>query len=145
MNAVKKIILSLGLVLSGLLAYAQTAPPEIQSVHPVGVYGEPHLRPGKPVIVLGKNFSATLSKNRMGLSLMSDNPQVPPPPCEYAGEVHLTLATPTRLEGIAPLSLNDGYYLLWVSVGDVGVSKAVKVWVGTRPSPMPQPIVVARR
>ncbi len=96
----------------------ESAAPEILSVQPVGANGEPHLRPGKKVTLLGKNFSSALAKNRVSLRIFTDTPQLPPPLCEYAGEIHLTSASPERLEGVAPLSINEGYYLIWVRVQD---------------------------
>src|SRR5215468_11275568 len=35
----------------------EPAAPEILSVRPIGMNGEPHLQPGKQVILLGRNFS----------------------------------------------------------------------------------------
>jgi len=54
-----------------------SAAPEILSVRPIGMNGEPHLQPGKQVILLGKNFSPVLSKNRVSLRIVTDNPQAP--------------------------------------------------------------------
>jgi hypothetical protein len=87
--------------------------------------GEPHLQPGKQVILLGRNFSPVLIKNRVSLRIVTDNPQTPPPFCEYAGEIHLTSASPERLEGFAPLSIKSDYYLIWVRVDGAGHSKPV--------------------
>ncbi|MCI0392785.1 MAG: hypothetical protein MOB07_28975 [Acidobacteria bacterium] len=119
----------------------EPALPEILSVQPIGMNGEPHLRPGKQVILLGKNFSPVLARNHISLRIMTDNPQTPPPICEYAGEIHLTSASPERLEGVAPLSLNSGYYLIWVRVDEAGHSKHVKVWVGSQPPPPSKPVM----
>jgi hypothetical protein len=68
---------------------------------------------------------------------------MPPPVCEYAGEIHLTSASAERLEGVAPLSIKSGYYLIWVRVDGAGQSKPVKVWVGLQPPPPPKPIYAA--
>jgi hypothetical protein len=111
------------------------AAPEILSVQPIGVNGEPHLRQGKQVILLGRYFSPLLVRNCVSIRIMTDNPQTPPPIREYVGEIHLTSASPERLEGVAPLSLKDGYYLIWVRVEDAGHSKPVKVWLGSQPAP----------
>jgi hypothetical protein len=119
------------------------AAPEILSVQPFGMNGEPHLQPGKQVILLGRNFSPVASKNRVSLRIVTDNPQTPPPVCEYAGEIHLTSASAERLEGVAPLSIKSGYYLIWVRVDGAGPSKPVKVWVGLQPPPPPKPIYAA--
>jgi hypothetical protein len=115
--------------------------PEIQSVHPIGMNGEPHLQPGKQVILLGRSFSPVLIKNRVSLRIVTDNPKAPPPIYEYAGEIHLTSASPERLEGVAPLSLKSGYYLIWVRVDEVGHSKPVKVRVSSQSPPPSQPII----
>jgi len=144
--------LALGLLLA--VAYGQEsgkrgdktkepAAPEILSVRPIAMNGEPHLQPGKQVILLGRNFSPVLIKNRVSLRTVTDNPQTPPPFCEYAGEIHLTSASPERLEGIAPLSIKSGYYLIWVRVDGAGHSKPVKVWVGSQPPPPSTPIITA--
>ena len=90
----------------------EPAVPEILSVQPIGVNGEPHLTPGKQVILVGRNFSPVLASNRVSLRVVTDNPQSPPPVCEYVGEIHLTYASPERLEGVAPLSLKNDYYLI---------------------------------
>jgi hypothetical protein len=121
---------------------APTAP-EILSVQPTGMNGEPHLQPGKQVILLGVNFSPVVSKNRVSLRIVVDNPQTPPPVCEYAGEIHLTSASPERLEGVAPLAIKSDYYLIWVRVDGAGHSKPVKVWVGSQPPPQTIPIITA--
>jgi hypothetical protein len=105
--------------------------------------GEPHLQPGKQVILLGRNFSPVLTKNRVSLRIVTDNPQTPPPFCEYVGEIHLNSASPERLEGVAPLSIRSDYYLIWVRVDGAGHSKPVKVWVGPQPPPPPIPIITA--
>jgi hypothetical protein len=124
----------------------EPALPEIYSVQPMGANGEPHLRPGKQVILLGKNFSPVLAKNRVSLRIVTDYPQTPLPVCEYVGEIHLRTASSERLEGVAPLDINEGYYLVWVRVTDRGHSKPVKVWVSTRPVPPSSlPIVAASR
>jgi hypothetical protein len=117
--------------------------PEILSVQPVGVNGEPHLIQGKQVILLGRNFSPVLARNRVSLRIVTDNPQTPPPICEYAGEVHLTSASPERLEGVAPLTIKSDYYLIWVRVDESGHSKPVKVWVGSQSPPQTVPIITA--
>jgi hypothetical protein len=119
------------------------AAPEILSVQPIGTNGEPHLRPGKQVILLGGNFSSVLAKNHVSLRIVTDSPQTPPPICEYAGEIHLTFASPERLEGVVPLSLESGYYLIWVRVNEAGHSKPVKVWVGSQPSTPSKPVITA--
>jgi hypothetical protein len=155
LNKVKTFVLC-GLALGWLLAVAfgqesgkrdaktkEPAAPEIVSVRPIGIYGEPHLQPGKQVILLGRNFSPVLTKNRVSLRIVTDNPQTPPPLCEYAGEIHLTSASPERLEGVAPISINRGYYLIWARVDGAGHSKPVKVWVGTQPPPPAMPIITA--
>src|SRR5262250_574050 len=95
----------------------EPAAPEILSVRPIGMYGEPHLQPGKQVILLGRNFSPVLIKNHVSLRIVTDNPKTPPPFWEYAGEIHLNSASPERLEGVAPLSIKSDYYLIWVRVG----------------------------
>jgi hypothetical protein len=115
--------------------------PEILSVRPIGLNGEPHLQPGKQVILLGRNFSPALIKNRVSLRTVTDNPHMPPPFFEYAGEIHLTFASPERLEGVAPLSIKSDYYLVWVRVDGAGHSKPVKVWVGSQPPPPAMPII----
>jgi hypothetical protein len=115
--------------------------PEILSVQPVGMNGEPHLRPGQQVILLGRNFSPALASNRVSLRIVTDNPQTPPPICEYVGEIHLTSASPERLEGVAPLYIKSDYYLIWVRVDGAGHSKPVKVWVGSQPPPPSKPIL----
>jgi hypothetical protein len=119
------------------------AAPEILSVRPIGMNGEPHLQPGKQVILLGRNFSPVLIKNRVSLRIVTDNPQTPPPFYEYAGEIHLTSASPERLEGVAPLSIKNDYYLIWVRVDGAGHSKPVKVWLGSQPPPPSIPIITA--
>jgi hypothetical protein len=158
MNNTRKIMLTtsaLGcLALGWLIAVAhgqtvkppnESAAPEILSVQPIGANGEPHLRPGKKVTLLGKNFSSVLAKNHVSLRIFTDTPQLPPPLCEYVGEIHLTSASLERLEGVAPLSVNEGYYLLWVRVQDGGHSNPVKVWLSAHPfAPPSQPIVVAQ-
>jgi hypothetical protein len=121
----------------------EPAAPEILSVQPVGMNGEPHLQPGKQVILLGRNFAPVLTKNRVSLRIVTDNPQTPPPFCEYVGEIHLTFASPEQLEGVAPLSIKSDYYLIWVRVDGAGHSKPVKVWVGLQPPPPPKPIYAA--
>ena len=139
LNKVKTFVLC-GLALGWLLAIAygqesgkrndktkEPAAPEILSVQPVGMNGEPHLQPGKQVILLGRNFSPVLAKNRVSLRIVTDNPQTPPPIFEYAGEIHITFASLERLEGVAPLSIKSGYYLIWVRVDGAGHSKPVKV------------------
>ncbi|HEY9432853.1 MAG TPA: hypothetical protein VI260_15420 [Blastocatellia bacterium] len=155
LNNVRTFVLC-GLALGWLLAIAygqdsgrrgaktkEPAAPEIVSVRPIGIYGEPHLQPGKQVILLGRNFSPVLIKNRVSLRTVTDNPQTPPPFCEYAGEIHLTSASPERLEGIAPLSIKSNYYLIWARVDGAGHSKPVKVWVGSQPPPPAMPIITA--
>jgi hypothetical protein len=117
--------------------------PEILSVRPIGTNGAPHLQPGKQVILLGRNFSPVLIKNRVSLRIVTDNPKTPPPFWEYAGEIHLNSASPERLEGVAPLSIRSDYYLIWVRVDGAGHSKPVKVWVGPQPPPPPIPIITA--
>jgi hypothetical protein len=119
----------------------EPAAPEILSVQPIGVNGEPHLQPGKQVILLGRNFSTVLTKNRVSLRIVTDNPQTPPPVCEYAGEIHLNSASPERLEGVAPLFIKSDYYLIWARVDGAAHSKPVKVWVGSQPPPPSKPIV----
>jgi len=121
----------------------EPAAPEILSVRPLGMNGEPHLQPGKQVILLGRNFSPVLIKNRVSLRIVTDNPQTPPPFCEYVGEIHLTSASPERLEGVAPLSTKSGYYLIWARVDGAGHSKPVKVWLGSQPPPPSTPIITA--
>jgi hypothetical protein len=153
LNNVKTFILC-SLALGWLLAFAygqetgrqdgktkEPVVPEILSVQPLGVDGEPHLRPGKKVILLGRNFSPVLARNRVSLRIVTDNPQTPPPTCEYAGEIHLTSASPERLEGVTPLSLDSGYYLIWVRVDEGGHSKPVKVWVSLQTPPPSRPIL----
>jgi hypothetical protein len=120
----------------------EPAAPEILSVRPIGMNGEPHLQPGKQVILLGRNFSPVLIKNRVSLRIVTDNPQTPPF-WEYAGEIHLTSASPERLEGVAPLSIKSDYYLIWARVDGAGHSKPVKVWVGSQPPTPPIPIITA--
>jgi hypothetical protein len=115
--------------------------PEILSVQPTGINGEPHLRPGKQVILLGRNFSPVLARNRVSIRIVTENPRTPPPICEYAGEIHLTSASPERLEGVAPLSLESGYYLIWVRVVGAGYSKPVKVWLSSQPPPPSKPVM----
>jgi hypothetical protein len=154
LNKVKTFVLC-GLALGWLLAIAygqeggmrgaktkEPAAPEILSVRPIGLNAEPHLQPGKQVILLGRNFSPVLIKNRVGLRTVTDNPQMPPF-CEYAGEIHLTSASPERLEGVAPLSIKSDYYLIWVRVDGAGHSKPVKVWVSSQPPPPSMPIITA--
>jgi hypothetical protein len=119
----------------------EPAVPEILSVQPTGINGEPHLRPGKQVILLGRNFSPVLAKNRVSIRIVTENPRTPPPICEYAGEIHLTSASPERLEGVAPLSLESGYYLIWVRVAGAGHSKPVKVWLSPQSPPMSKPVM----
>jgi len=144
--------LALGLLLA--VAYGQEsgkrgaktkepAAPEILSVRPIGMNGEPHLQPGKQVILLGRNFLPVLTKNRVSLRIVTDNLQTPPPLCEYVGEIHLTSASPERLEGVAPIFIKSGYYLIWVRVDGAGHSKPVKVWVGAQPPPPAMPIITA--
>jgi hypothetical protein len=155
LNNVRTFVLC-GLALGWLLAVAygqeggkrgaktkEPAAPEILSVRPIGMNGEPHLQPGKQVILLGRNFSPVLTKNRVSLRIVTDNPQTPPPICEYAGEIHLTSASPERLEGVAPLAIKSDYYLIWVRVDGAGHSKPVKVWVGSQPPPPTMPIITA--
>jgi hypothetical protein len=155
LNNVKTFVLC-GLALGWLLAIAygqesgrrgaktkEPAAPEILSVRPIGLNGEPHLQPGKQVILLGRNFSPVLTKNRVSLRIVTDNPQTPPPLCEYVGEIHLTSASPERLEGVAPISIESGYYLIWARVDVAGHSKPVKVWVGSQPPPPAMPIITA--
>ncbi len=155
LNKVKTFVLC-GLALGWLLAIAygqeggmrgaktkEPAAPEILSVRPIGLNGEPHLQPGKQVILLGRNFSPVLIKNRVSLRTVTDNPQMPPPFCEYAGEIHLTSASPERLEGVASLSIKSDYYLIWVRVDGAGHSKPVKVWVSSQPPPPSMPIITA--
>jgi hypothetical protein len=143
-------LLALGWLLAG--AYGQESSqrgdktkepvaPEILSVQPVGMNGEPHLRPGQQVILMGRNFSLVLARNRVSLRIVTDNPQTPPPVCEYVGEIHLTSASAERLEGVAPLSIKNDYYLIWVRVDEAGHSKLVKVWVGSQPPPPSKPIL----
>jgi hypothetical protein len=145
-----------GLALGWLLAVAYSqesgarddktrgpAAPEILSVRPIGMNGEPHLQPGKQVVLLGRNFSPVLTKNRVSLRIVTDNPQAPPPVCEYAGEIHLTSASPERLEGVAPLFIKSDYYLIWARVDDAGNSKPVKVWVSSQPPPPSTPLITA--
>jgi len=115
--------------------------PEILSVQPIGMNGEPHLRPGQQVILLGRNFSPVLVRNHVSLRIVTENPQTPPPACEYVGEIHLTYASPERLEGVMPLSIDSGYYLIWARVSESGYSKPVKVWVGSQPPPPSKPIL----
>jgi hypothetical protein len=74
---------------------------------------------------------------------VTDNPQTPPSICEYVGEIHLTSASPERLEGVAPLSLESGYYLIWARVDEAGHSKPVKVWVSSQPPLPSKPIITA--
>jgi len=119
----------------------EPAAPEILRVQPIGMNGETHLQPGKQVILLGRNFSPVLAKNRVSLRIVTDNPQTPPPVWEYAGEIHLTSASPERLEGVAPLFIKSGYYLIWARVDGAGQSKPVKVWVGSQPPPPSTPII----
>jgi len=153
LNNVKTFVMC-GLALGWLLAVAysqergkrddktkEPAAPEILSVQPIGMNGEPHLQPGKQVILLGRNFSPVLAKNRVSLRIVTDNPQTPPPVWEYAGEIHLTSASPERLEGVAPLFIKSGYYLIWARVDGAGQSKPVKVWVGSQPPPPSTPII----
>src|SRR5215475_2066676 len=121
----------------------EPAAPEILSVQPIGITGEPHLQPGKQVIVLGRNFSPLLTSNRVGLRILTDNPQTPPPVCEYVGEIHLTSASPERLEGVAPLSIKSDYYLIWARMGEARHSKPFKVWVGSEHPPPSKPILAA--
>jgi hypothetical protein len=121
----------------------EPAAPEILSVRPAGMNGEPHLQPGKQVILLGRNFSPVLNKNRVSLRIVTDNPQTPTPFWEYAGEIHLNSASHERLEGVAPLSIKSDYYLIWVRVNGAGHSKPVKVWVGSQPPPPSTPIITA--
>jgi len=155
LNNVKTFVMC-GLALGWLLAVAysqergkrddktkEPAAPEILSVRPMGMNGEPHLQPVKQVILLGKNFSPVLSKNRVSLRIVTDNPQAPPPVCEYAGEVHLTFASPERLEGVAPLFIKSDYYLIWARMDGAGHSKPVKVWVSSQPPPPSIPIITA--
>jgi hypothetical protein len=153
LNNVKAFVLcwlALGLLLA--VAYGQEsgkrvdktkepAAPEILSVQPIGMNGEPHLQPGKQVILLGRNFSPVLTKNRVSLRIVTYNPQAPPPVCEYNGEIHLTSASPERLEGVAPLFIKSDYYLIWARVDGAGHSKPVKVWVGSQPPPPSKPII----
>ncbi len=119
----------------------EPAAPEILRVQPIGMDGEPHLRPGKQVILLGRNFAPVLARNRVSLRIMTDNPQTPPPICEYIGEIHLTSASPERLEGVVPLSLESGYYLIWARVDEAGHSNPVKVWVSSQSPPPSRPII----
>ena len=119
------------------------ATPEILSVQPIGMNGEPHLQPGKQVILMGRNFSPVLAKNHVSLRIVTDNPQTPPPICEYVGEIHLTSASPEGLEGVMPLSIKSDYYLIWARVDGVGHSKPVKVWVSSQPPPPSMPIITA--
>jgi hypothetical protein len=153
LNNVKTFVLC-WLALGWLLAFAygqesgkrvdktnEPAAPEILSVHPIGMNGEPHLRPGQQVILLGRNFSPVLTKNRVSLRIVTDNPQTPMPIREYAGEIHLTSANPERLEGVAPLAIKSDYYLIWVRVDGARRSKPVKVWVGSQPPPPSMPII----
>ena len=87
LNTVKTFVLC-GLALGWLLAVAygqesgrrgaktkEPAAPEILSVRPIGMNGEPHLQPGKQVILLGRNFSPVLIKNRLSLRIVTDNPR----------------------------------------------------------------------
>jgi hypothetical protein len=120
----------------------EPAAPEILSVRPIGMNGEPHLQPGKQVILLGRNFSPVLIKNRVSLRIVTDNPQRLSF-YEYAGEIHLTSASPERLEGVAPFSIKNDYYLIWVRVDGAGHSKPVKVWVGSQPPSPSTPIITA--
>jgi len=62
---------------------------------------------------------------------------------EYAGEIHLTSASPERMEGVAPLSIKSDYYLIRARVDGAGHSKPVKVWVGSQPPPPSTPIITA--
>jgi hypothetical protein len=119
----------------------EPAAPEILTVQPTGMNGEPHLRQGKQVVLLGRNFSPVLARNRVSLRVDTNNPQTPPPLCEYVGEIHLTSASPERLEGVVPLSLNSGYYLIWVRVEEARHSQPVKVWVSPQPPPPSKPII----
>jgi hypothetical protein len=119
------------------------AAPEILMVQPTGMNGEPYLQPGKQVILLGRNFAPVLTKNRVSLRIVTDNPQTPPPICEYAGEFHLTSASTERLEGVTPLFIKSDYYLILVRVDGAGHSKPVKVWVGSQPPPPSKPIYAA--
>src|SRR5262249_59396059 len=134
LNNVKTFVMC-GLALGWLLAVAysqergkrddktkEPAAPEILSVQPIGMNGEPHLQPGKQVILLGRNFSPVLTKNRVSLRIVTDNPQAPPPVCEYAGEIHLTSASPERLDGVAPLFIKSGYYIICASEAGAGRS-----------------------
>jgi hypothetical protein len=121
----------------------EPAAPEILSVHPIGINGEPHLPPGKKVILLGRNFAPVLAKNHVSLRILTDNPQTPPPACEYVGEIHLTSASAEELEGVMPLSIKSDYYLIWARVDGAGHSKPVKVWVGPQSPPPVIPIIAA--
>ena len=143
--------LTLGLLL--VVAYSQEsgnrgakakepAAPEILSVRPIGMNGEPHLQPGKQVILLGRKFSPVLTKNRVSLRIVTDNPQTPPF-YVYAGEIHLTSASAERLEGVAPFSIKSDYYLIWARVEGAGSSNPVKVWLGSQPPPPSTPIITA--
>jgi hypothetical protein len=119
--------------------------PEIYSVQPMGAYGVPHLRPGKPVVLIGKNFAPALAKNRVILRVVRDDPQAPPADCEYGGEIHLTSATTERLEGVAPLGIHDGHYMLYVRVENDGISNPMRIWLGAQASPPPRPIITEAR
>lgn len=88
-------------------------------------------------------YQGQASKNRVSLRIVTDNPQTPPPVCEYAGEIHLTSASAERMEGVAPLSIKSNYYLIWARVDGAGHSKPVKVWVGSQPPPPAMPIITA--
>jgi hypothetical protein len=82
-----------------------------------------------------------LTKNRVSLRIVTANPQTPPPVCEYTGEIHLTSASPERLEGVAPLFIKSDYYLIWARVDGAGHSKPLRVWVGSQPPPPSKPII----
>jgi len=117
--------------------------PKILSMQSICMNGESHLQPGKQVILVGRNFSPVLAKNRVSLRIETDNPQAPPSISEYAGEIHPTSASPERLEGVAPLFLKSDYYLIWVRVDGAENSKPVRVWLSSHPPPPSMPIITA--
>ena len=108
LNKVKTFVLC-WLALGWLLAFAygqesgkrvdktnEPAAPEILSVQPLGMNGEPHLRRDNRSFCWAETFQPVLTKNRVSLRIVTDNPQTRTP---FASMPARSTSPPRALNG----------------------------------------------
>jgi len=119
--------------------------PEIQSISPKEPDGASYVHQGEKFIIIGKNFSADKTKNKIGIRRFTTQEiQIPPQTEDFIAEITPSSASSTQLEALAPLNVAKDKYLVWVYVDGIGNSNAYPMWIApVAPPPKAVPVITS--